>query len=378
MCKLIGYSDLEFPRRQVRRFSTSGTPYLRLEPYGMPRVPEQILNCAFYLYPSVADAKVGKNFGGTGFFVFFPTTDGSEASNTTGWVYAVTNWHVAVRDGASVMRINKLNGETDILDYGPEDWHFDPRFDIAVIPLPGILKEDVHKFSFIPTRIFCSKFAAKNENIGPGDDVFMAGRFIDHDGGQTNQPALRFGHISINPTPMRQGPIPSYQPSYCVDVHSRTGYSGSPAFIYRTVASDLSDIVPGGPGKDILVSGTRYFGLLGIHFARFPEIWELGKKQPTAEENLIAGQSAEYVKGMSGMTCVLPAWTIGEVLNMPKLKSDRSGKELNFTFGHHTNRLPDSSVPSTESAIPTTDENPDHKADFDRLLQKAAKVTKDK
>ena len=33
--------------------------------------------------------------------------------------------------------------------------------------------------------------------------------------------------------------------------------------------------------------------------------------------------------------------------------------------------------PKAESAPSATNENPDHKADFDRLLQKAAKVTKD-
>jgi len=371
---LIGWADLKFDTRPVLKRSNLGTPYLCQEPYGMPRVPDQLLNCAFYLYPTVEDAKAGKNFGGTGFFVFFPAVDGIKEGPTHGWSYAITNWHVAVRDGFSVMRVNTVDGQTEIFDFGPEDWEFDKRYDIAVMRFS--LKRDLHKFSFVPTRGFCSEFVAANQNIGPGDDVFMIGRFIDHDGGQTNQPALRFGHISINPTPMPQGPMSSLEPCYCIDLHSRTGYSGSPVFVYRTVASDLLDVMSAPIGRDILVSGTRYFGLLGIHFAQFPEMWELEKPLPKSDESLVAGKSFDYVKGMSGMTCVLPAWTIAEVLNMPKLKAARGGKEIKFTIAHHQNLRPSSSEPVEESAPHASDENPSAREDFTRLVGAAARKQK--
>jgi hypothetical protein len=309
----------------------------------MPRIPGKLLDSVFYLYPSVEDAKAGRNFGGTGFFVFYPASDGDvESGNITGWNYAVTNWHVAVRDGMSVIRINTTTGAPDIFDFGPEQWEFDPRFDIAVMRFDPQVGH--HKFSVIPTRIFCSEFSFGNQDIGPGDDIFMAGRFIDHDGGVTNQPAVRFGHISINPTSMRQSTGVNAD-CYCIDVHSRTGYSGSPVFVFRTAGNDLDDLNIEGPsrGRDILISGTRYFGLLGIHFAQFPEMWELEKTKTSAlpSESLISNSSVEYIKGMSGMTCVLPAWTIIEVLNMRILKKERGGREIKLTFGHHMNRRPD-------------------------------------
>ena len=50
-------------------------------------------------------------------------------------------------------------------------------------------------------------------------------RFIDHDGGQKNQPALRFGNVSMNPTPIRQDNGVEAE-AYCIDLHSRSGYSG--------------------------------------------------------------------------------------------------------------------------------------------------------
>jgi hypothetical protein len=374
---LIGWADLKFNTRPVLKRSNLGTPYLCQEPYGMPRVPDQLLNGVFYLYASAEDARSGKNFGGTGFFVFFPERDGP-SEGVRGWTYAVTNWHVAVRDGFPVMRVNTRDGKTEIFDFGPEDWEFDPRFDIAIKSFSGILNREVHKFSVVPTRGFCSELMARNQNIGPGDDVFMVGRFVDHDGGQSNQPALRFGHISINPTPMRQGPNQLAEPCYCIDIHSRTGYSGSPVFVYRTVASDLLDVMTAPVGRDILVSGTRYFGLLGIHFGQFPELWELGKGLPKSDEALVAGQSAEYVKGMSGMTCVLPSWTIAEVLNMTKLKNARRGKEIKFTHAHHQNLQTDdsSSSPVEESAPVASEGNPKHREDFTALLDVAARKQK--
>jgi hypothetical protein len=79
--------------------------------------------------------------------------------------------------------------------------------------------------------------------IGPGDDVFMVGRFIDHDGGNKNRPALRFGNISIDPTPIMQDNGVRV-PAYCVDLHSRTGFSGSPVFVYRTPGPDLDPPPP--------------------------------------------------------------------------------------------------------------------------------------
>jgi hypothetical protein len=45
----------------------------------------------------------------------------------------VTNWHVAVRDGYSVIRANTPDGNTEILEYDPADWLCKPKgHDVAV------------------------------------------------------------------------------------------------------------------------------------------------------------------------------------------------------------------------------------------------------
>ena len=52
--------------------------------------------------------------------------------------YAVSNWHVAVREGASVVRINTKDGKSESFEFGPEQWEFNPKYDIAVILLMNI------------------------------------------------------------------------------------------------------------------------------------------------------------------------------------------------------------------------------------------------
>ena len=73
----------------------------------------------------------------------------------------------------------------------------------------------------------------EHDKIGPGDDAFMVGRFVSHQGLNKSVPAVRFGNISMDPAPIKQvnGELAD---SYCIDMRSRPGYSGSPVFVYRT------------------------------------------------------------------------------------------------------------------------------------------------
>ncbi|HEY1735856.1 MAG TPA: hypothetical protein VGG12_04355, partial [Methylovirgula sp.] len=162
---------------------------------------------------------------------------------------------------------------------------------------------------------------------------FMVGRFIDHDGGELNQPALRFGNISMNPTPIVQGNGVKAE-AYCIDLHSRSGYSGSPVFVYRTPQQDLDPPPPRKTpnlGLTLQPPLATFFLVLGIHFAQFPELWEvtsngkLKKESDAPKEPLLT--DGQYIKGLSGMTCVLPAWTIRKVLNMDVLKRMRAENE---------------------------------------------------
>ncbi len=246
------------------------------------------------------------------------------------YLYVVTNWHVAVRNGASVIRVNTKDGKTDSWAFGPEDWFFDQALDIAIVSIS--FDPSKHRYAGLGIEGLVTKDSVERDGIGPGDDVFMVGRFVDHDGGEVNTPAVRFGHISVNPTPIEQ-PNRQYVDAFCVDMHSRSGYSGSPVFVYRTPGYDLNDRLSSDM-KDakILFSGTNLLMLLGIHFAQFPEIWEIGKPEKAREESAVPLiTEGMHVKGLSGMTCVIPAWEIARLLEDPKLKGPRDAVEATLT-----------------------------------------------
>lgn len=289
----------------------------------MPRIPSKLLDCVCYLYGNEEDAFAGRNFGGTAFLVAVP----SRFPESYYWIYAVTNWHVACDAGFSIIRLNTTDGGVDVISLGPEDWTFDPRLDIAVVPVSIDL--NIHRCSYLPTTGFTEEDHLEKDKIGPGDEVFMIGRFVDHDGGPVNLPSARFGNISVMPSEIMQ-PNKQKAKSYCIDLHSRSGYSGSPVFLYRNATHDLEEAIAKTPAEKTIVSGRIYLSLLGIHFAQFPEKWELSSGPAHVSEEASSVpliREGAYVRGLSGMTLVLPAWSILEVLNHSRLKADRDSAD---------------------------------------------------
>lgn len=329
----------------------------------MPRIPRPVLDCVVYLYPTEQDARDGTNFGGSGFLLSWPIEGTNRAL-----VYVVTNWHVACQ-GSPLVRINTTDGGSDISAFDGVGWQFLPKYDVAVHAIA--LNRELHQYSFIPVNGLISQEKVAEQRIGPGDDVFMVGRFIDHDGGKANKPAVRFGNISINPTPITQ-PNDSVAASYCVDMHSRTGYSGSPVFVYRTPGFDLDEQLVAGSDPKLLLAGVNLFMLLGIHFAQFPELWEVTEQGRLIREGVSEPllTDGKYIRGLRGMTCVLPAWAIMEVLNMPSIKAHRAEVEAIA----RANAAKETSAPIGEaSTLPASGENPTHREDFNRLLGAAAR-----
>ena len=313
----VVYHDLRFEKVPIRCTSSRGSPYVRWIDIGMPQIPLSFLNCVFFLYANENDAKRGLRAGGTGFIMAMPSEDGR------GHHYGVTNYHVAVSGGCSCIRLNTTDGKVDTLTFGPEDWYFIPgKDDVAVVPLD--FSDTVGKFflTFIGTNLIHTAKSLASDEIGPGDDVFMAGRFIDIDAKETNTVSVRFGNISTVPVPIEQ-PNDYIGDCYCVDMHSRTGYSGSPVFVYRTPGSSLKWIVGGGPVQ----LAHANFALLGIHCGQFKDelpIKGRRKERKTREAKLASRSHEEYIEGMSGMTIVIPAERILDILNLPELAALRA------------------------------------------------------
>ncbi|MGE3992230.1 S1 family peptidase [Pseudorhodoplanes sp.] len=383
----VCYHDLDFDRIPVVFRSSRNTPYVREIRVGMPRIPPTVLHSVFYLYENERDARAGENPGGTGFVV----------SEWPGFYYAVTNWHNAADHDHPVypvIRLNTKDGGTDVLDLGPEDWEFIPGGDdIAIYPLNIDLS--THQVSAIPTDLFVRESESGYPDIGVGEDTFMVGLFVDHGGITTNLPSVRFGNISMLPDPsaLLEQKTGYRGQSYVVDMHSRTGFSGSPVFAYRTFGADLTVdgqhtiegltiISNGRPGRarehgyaisqaQATFRSENIFRFLGIHWGQFPEIWPI---KPGKDAFLIRD---DHVEGHSGMTCVIPAWKIKAFLDRPKFKGPREEKLKELMQKTDPRRpKPESAKPAgdAEGAPPASDANPNHQEDFKRLLDVAART----
>ena len=275
----------------------------------MPRIPDEFLQCAIYLYPSVRAAEQGESAGGSGFLVHV-------ASNNPGWgfVYAVTNSHV-IREGASsVVRMNTKDGRLAVLEVEVDRWTHHPEGDdLAVTPIP---LTSAHNYMAIDRSTwFVTPQFMVEKHVGLGDEVFMVGRFVNHEGRQTNAPSVRFGAIAqMNREPIRH-PRGFDQESFLVEARSLPGYSGSPVFLY--IAPFSSHPTQRG------ISGRWTIRLLGVdwsHINHALQVLDGAGKPPSDERGQAAGL---HVNTNTGMMGVIPAWRLSRLLDDDGLVAER-------------------------------------------------------
>jgi hypothetical protein len=372
--RLVLPLDIEFERIPMPALSSRCTPYTRWLRSGMPHLGPYalVLRTVCFLYPDETSAKAGVQAGGTGFLVGVPM------KNVPGYlhIHVVTNYHVAVFNKfgppSPVIRINCKDGKSDAFDFDPSQWVFKPGgCDVAISP-PLELVDQIHDYRMLTVaEWFLSKEEEITKEVGPGDDVFMIGRFVDFDGVETNSPAARFGHISMMDARIEQSTGYNGR-SIVLDMHSRSGFSGSPVFVYRTLGSHfLPDPEPGQHLR--FTGGGHYINLLGIHYAQFPEQWEIRDKKPVS---YVLGQATveankHYIEGLSGMTCVVPASEIADLITKsPELIKMRDEREKRFASKVGSSAGP---KPESSSSPQANDENPTHREDFTRLVGAAAR-----
>lgn len=252
--------------------------------------------------------------GGSGFLVGVP----SERIEGQVHCYSVTNLHV-INQGFRVVRMTTAQGETEVLDLPENDWVVHPAMDdVAVCPIARPATETV---AVVPTTAFLTPEAVPELRIGPGDDVYMVGRFIGHDGKQRNTPVVRGGIISMMPSePVLNANTGLLQESILVETHSITGHSGSPVFVQRKPMSAV-------PGLRFLPMFHRewFLGIDWGHISNFEDVVDEGGK-PHPEHWRVRSNSA--------IAAVVPAWKLTELLNEPQLvkkramEDDRLAREL--------------------------------------------------
>jgi hypothetical protein len=274
----------------------------------MSRISDQVLDSVVYLYKSADSARKGESLGGSGFMVGVP----SERIEGQAHCYAVTNLHV-INQGFRVVRMTTATGEADVLDLSEDEWVAHPNGDdVAVCP---IARPATEALALVSTAAFLPREAVPVLSIGPGDDIYMVGRFIGHDGRQRNTPIVRVGVISMMPSePVLNSNTGLYQESILVETHSITGHSGSPVFVQRPPMTR----VPGEPG--LRMYHREWF--LGIDWGHIPHfddvVDEGGKRHPDGWR----------VKSNSAIAAVVPAWKLNDLLNVQQLVNQRAMEDI--------------------------------------------------
>lgn len=306
--------------------------------------------------------------GASGFLVGVRSTAFSDGA----YAYAVTNRHVIRKCGPTpIIRMNNpaASGGFTLIETHNDAWVLHNQGDdLAVHPVtgPGLL----YSGNWVPEEMLLTEDQVNEYDIGPGDEVFFVGRFVNHEGRQKNWPALRFGNISMMPwEPIRQEEAGIEQESFVVEGRSMGGYSGAPVFIHHALPwapkgtpalyvsfGSSAGFVSHGSGEPSRFwlatadpnTGVVTFGEPPPDVRRAPDwrpesigkkgvytpIWLLGVDWGHLEimAPVVNPQGEETAEGgrvftNSGMTCVVPAWKLRELLDQRELVEARERGE---------------------------------------------------
>jgi hypothetical protein len=275
------------------------------------KVDPAYLDCSVYLYPSEADARDGRDAGGSGFLVSMP----SKVHAGHVHIFVVTNKHVVegkITEGiepAQVIRLTTPRHTTDVIDLS-DRWIKSTNDDLAVGLLHATELEP-YKYDPVPVDRFVTEADLADRNhVHIGTPCFMVGRFLNAGGQQRNTPAVRFGDLSILSCDMVDTGESELEGVFIVEMHSIGGFSGSPVFTYPHFAG------PGGIGHQL----SKLLGVDRGHTLKK----ELVKKQG----ELVAGH---YVTVNSGGAIVVPAWRLLALLSGPKAAESRRQEDIRAT-----------------------------------------------
>jgi hypothetical protein len=325
----------------------------------MPRLNERFHTCAFFLY--ARSPKTGELVGpcGTGVLVGLPRSDRPTNALYVRHIYAVTCHHVAVEEGASVIRLNaKGRDGTIFIDLEPHDWVFDPRGDdIAVADVTEHFVAqgtgrpsyaEAPDFTVIPAAWMATRDFVTGYKIGIGEDGFMLGLLSPVAGHPQNVIAARFGNISV----VAQDDIligeafGRQRPAHIFDMKSRSGFSGSPVFVYRTPDGDLRDANSirfprhHGSASDMKtlfravndlqqISDRReeaFIRMLGVHVGQYRDEIEARKARVPEADRSIQDGDRLYIP--NSLTIVAPAWSVLDLIERDSFAERRADREV--------------------------------------------------
>jgi hypothetical protein len=270
----------------------------------MPRVSETVLRSVAFLYPRPEEAEAHSKVGGTCFLIGHQIIV-DEIPQPAFVPYMVTARHVVWNAACTAIRINRKDGgKPAIIELDCHDWIPHPGgADLAIAPMSECIDQAIHDITYIQTYDFVTKEKIDKHKIGPGDEVFISDRFLNHQGKEDHTAALRSGNISMMLDTIWNKATQRDEESFAVEMRSRTEFSGAPVAAYRTPATILS--------TDI--ASRYFFCLLGVN-------WGYVFDKETGENSWLNG--------------IVPAWKIIETLEVPTLREKQHAGTEEWMQGH--------------------------------------------
>lgn len=197
--------------------------------------------------------------------------------------YLVTCDHCARKDLYA-----RFSDNTEI-HISHNDWVRAPSgADLVAIDVTTRLSSNLLKENFIDIGTVVSEYQSK---FGVGDEIYMLCLHVNEADQGSNIPRARFGYVSgwaSEDFPLEQGNQKN-RPTHLGDMRSRTGFSGSPVFVFQGRSS---------------WDGSQEIGLFGVHSDQFSEI--VGAQ----------GCGTSFpLRIPASMTKIVPAWELQFIEN---------------------------------------------------------------
>ncbi len=311
------------------------------------RVPDEVRKCVVFLCINILQREsADKTFlpGGTAFFVVLKP----DANVTIGYLF--TAKHVIEdmqndlrnTDGQIYIRIELISGEVVYVPTETSQWiKHDGSVDVAVLPWIRSRKE--FDFTVIPAKTIVTRDMMKEENIGIGDDVFIAGLFVKRFGKERNIPIIRIGNIAAmadEQIPLRYG----NKDAYLIECRSIGGLSGSPVFIHKPKLRFEPHESQVGKNEVVgtLAIDTGWFSLLGLIHGH----WDVDVNFDERKSDAFMSKTIKGEAVNMGIAIVTPMEKALEILDQPNVKKKRE---------EEMKRIYNKNLPSTDNGLNSID-----------------------
>lgn len=262
------------------------------------QIPDEVRKSVFFVLYKDKDQNL--RFAGTGFFVSMQ----SEYSSEKTFIYMVTAKHVVIEarncssDDHIYARINTRDGGSKLTGIRFDAWqsHSEDSVDAAIFQQAV----DPQEFDYltIPIEMVVDSKVIHEETIGVGDEIFLAGLFVNYFGQNKNIPIIRVGNIAAMPEERIQVSNFGEIEAYLVEARSIGGLSGSPVFVH------LSGVRVKDGQTQLRGKSFYWLGLMHGHY-------DLRENRQNESDSL----SREAIN--MGIGIVVPATKILEILNQP-------------------------------------------------------------